>query len=444
MNDILLIKKYLAGELDARAMHELERRALDDPFLADALEGYENAGKDQQKHLGDLSARLRNRTDGKVRMFTPRIQLSVAASLLVLIGIGAWLVTRTKNTTEVELKQVAANVKQAPKPEQPTISAPLQPATRAADTIARTPIQKRHVYSANADLDVTPPKADATANQSPAVAALQFKPDSNLNAAADKNIAPGYVSNTTTAKAQPPVDVLKSVPKVNDVIVQSLAVNNSKAKKARPMVPETLLNAHEENLDVQPASHGNYGTLVGVVTGNNQPLVGAIVKLSGADFGVVTDLNGRFVMHNVPDNKSLEVKSLGYTTRQVKLNGRDSITVSLEPNSNALAEVVTVAKPILNNNDDKSSGSAGVRPRAVWKALNSYLDKNAVSPDGKTGQVVLSFTVNGRGGLSGFTIVQSLGASADQKAKDLLSNGPVWAGNTDGRPHQVRITVSFQ
>ena len=38
-DDIMQIKKYLAGQLDARAMHQLERRALDDPFLADALEG---------------------------------------------------------------------------------------------------------------------------------------------------------------------------------------------------------------------------------------------------------------------------------------------------------------------------------------------------------------------------------------------------------------------
>jgi hypothetical protein len=57
--------------------------------------------------------------------------------------------------------------------------------------------------------------------------------------------------------------------------------------------------------------------------------------------------------------------------------------------------------------------------------------------------VLLSFTVNGRGGLSGFTVVQSLSASADQKAIDLISNGPGWVGNIDGQPHVVTVTVSF-
>src|SRR6202012_2943583 len=33
------IEKYLKGELSAREMHDLEAAALEDPFLADALDG---------------------------------------------------------------------------------------------------------------------------------------------------------------------------------------------------------------------------------------------------------------------------------------------------------------------------------------------------------------------------------------------------------------------
>src|SRR5580698_1120684 len=35
------IQKYLNGEMSAREMHDLEKTALDDPFLADAIEGME-------------------------------------------------------------------------------------------------------------------------------------------------------------------------------------------------------------------------------------------------------------------------------------------------------------------------------------------------------------------------------------------------------------------
>ena len=89
-NDISQIEKYLAGKLDARAMHDLERRALDDPFLADAIEGYQQAKGKQRKNLAELSARLQNRRDRKVLVMTPRMQLSIAASILVIIGVGLW------------------------------------------------------------------------------------------------------------------------------------------------------------------------------------------------------------------------------------------------------------------------------------------------------------------------------------------------------------------
>ncbi len=37
--DIDVLEDYLDGKLDAKAMHFVERQALDDPFVAEALEG---------------------------------------------------------------------------------------------------------------------------------------------------------------------------------------------------------------------------------------------------------------------------------------------------------------------------------------------------------------------------------------------------------------------
>jgi hypothetical protein len=36
------IEKYWKGTLSAAEMHAMEKAAMDDPFLADALEGYKN------------------------------------------------------------------------------------------------------------------------------------------------------------------------------------------------------------------------------------------------------------------------------------------------------------------------------------------------------------------------------------------------------------------
>ena len=56
-DQIAQIKKYTSGQLDARAMHQLEREALDDPFLADALEGYQTSDLKQEVNLTELNDR---------------------------------------------------------------------------------------------------------------------------------------------------------------------------------------------------------------------------------------------------------------------------------------------------------------------------------------------------------------------------------------------------
>ncbi|MGZ3945066.1 MAG: carboxypeptidase-like regulatory domain-containing protein [Mucilaginibacter sp.] len=438
VNDISQIEKYLAGELDTRAMHDLERRALDDPFLADAIEGYQQAKSKQRKNLAELSGRLQNRTDRKVLVMTPRIQLSIAASILVIIGVGAWLVLR--NQPEKQTQQVAANMNKAEKPQQPTISMPSNAAPQKADTFVKN--------KAGSLARVSPPALSsqsnaAQADDAPVISAPVTRADSEsfANVTVQKNVAASKDEKASADinKSAASVQYKASTQNANDVIVQGLSDKKLVAKKASQGPPETQLVVPKADMNLNPAHSGN-NTLIGYVTANNQPIMGAIVKLAGRDFGVVTDANGRFVMHDVPDNKSLVVKSLGYSTKQVKVNGSDSVNVSLEPVGNALSEVV-VASPSAKS--DNSPGSTHAHPVTGWKALDDYLKKNGVSPDGQTGKVKLSFMVDGRGALSGFKVIQSLSPAADQKAIDLITNGPAWAGNIDGQPHEVKLTVKF-
>jgi hypothetical protein len=88
-NDISQINKYLQDKLDAKAMHQLERDAQDDPFLMDALEGYEAAGKTQGGDLIYLKEQLANRINPKKErsILLWRI-LPIAACILVMIGVG--------------------------------------------------------------------------------------------------------------------------------------------------------------------------------------------------------------------------------------------------------------------------------------------------------------------------------------------------------------------
>src|SRR5687767_5750161 len=81
------IEKYLHGELSPEERHALEKRALSDPFLADALEGGESLPADS--FTGDLrmlEASLQARTGKRERKVVPLWvwPARIAAGLLLL------------------------------------------------------------------------------------------------------------------------------------------------------------------------------------------------------------------------------------------------------------------------------------------------------------------------------------------------------------------------
>ncbi len=112
-----LIRKYLAGELDDKAMHALERQALDDPFLADALEGYAAYAPDQSAHLADLEGRLGQRLEqgrrGRIKLMYAR--WASAAAILVVLGASfLWInrqqrLERSREIARSEAAQGAAS-----------------------------------------------------------------------------------------------------------------------------------------------------------------------------------------------------------------------------------------------------------------------------------------------------------------------------------------------
>ena len=83
------IQRYLQGGMSAKEMHDLERAALEDPFLADALEGYSEADMQQaQQHLAQIETAVRQQHESKVVALPPLKKYrswQVAASIILLI-----------------------------------------------------------------------------------------------------------------------------------------------------------------------------------------------------------------------------------------------------------------------------------------------------------------------------------------------------------------------
>lgn len=93
-----LIEQYIQGTLDEKAMHDLERQALNDPFLADALEGYTRSEEAAGPQLSLLQKQLEERIalqQEKKNTFHfgwQRISVAAAACLLfVSASILFWM-----------------------------------------------------------------------------------------------------------------------------------------------------------------------------------------------------------------------------------------------------------------------------------------------------------------------------------------------------------------
>jgi TonB-linked SusC/RagA family outer membrane protein len=83
-------------------------------------------------------------------------------------------------------------------------------------------------------------------------------------------------------------------------------------------------------------------TVTGTVSDANGPLPGASVIVKGTENGTESDFDGNFTLDNVASDAVLVVSFVGYTTKEVNVNGQSTITIILEEDTNQLNEVVVV------------------------------------------------------------------------------------------------------
>ena len=453
--DISQIRKYLKGELSATAMHQLEREALDDPFLMDALEGYEATGKDQQGNLNELADRLQERTAEKRGRVISWKVWSIAASVLVVLTIGGlWL----KNSSPTPEKARVADVVQQTKadktqavPLKDTVAAPNQPATPPEALVTQSIKPAPVVKEANKPVDKASDKAvyqqeiSATDNKQAATpsatdyASNQYKPTApvthEFKIGSDKKDNTQLLSETVVMgyTSQTKKDSLDNV----------IALRKSKAARYSA---SSILPGKVDGLTVIPAdskSQAEASRITGIIIskGDGSPVIGAAIRIKGTNKSTVTDTNGKFALSASPvANETLDIASIGYERKQISAKVGDSLRVELKDASNSLNEVVVTKK----DGDPTEPIQQNAKPETGWSSFKKYLQTNATLPDGTTGNVNISFTVGPDGSLSDFKIKKSLNAVADQKAIDLIKNGPSWIGNNNHKAETVTVKVKFQ
>jgi TonB-linked SusC/RagA family outer membrane protein len=123
-------------------------------------------------------------------------------------------------------------------------------------------------------------------------------------------------------------------------------------------------------------------------------LIGVAVQVSGTTTGVVTDIDGNYVLSNVPPSATLRITYVGMATQTISVNGRTTINVVMQEDSELLEDFVVIGY--------------GVVPRAHLTGAVSSVDAKglAIAPMQNVSNMLT-------GKIPGLTSIQRSGKPGD-------------------------------
>lgn len=420
------IENYRKGKLTPAQMHALEKRALSDPFLADALEGASGIDPDEfADDVGELNSRLQGR---KPILLSWRIAagiMIVAAGLaLVFIPFGdnEQIIAENKDQAPTE---AAATDSTADTSGPDLLSMEKADAQPEADRTRRVPVAPPSTTGAAAGLTST-----STAGDLSALSATEAKPVDEIADTEEElsEVVAGVLDDSTTVTI---ADADAALPKKQEM-AESLSEERSAASRTMTLSAPVK-------------------TITGQVTiaDDGLPLPGVNVLVKGTDIGTVTDFNGRYSIEVPANRNQLSFSFIGMLTNEVRLNDSEVVDVKLTEDVSQLSEVVVTGYALPGNNDEPVIRLA--EPIGGRKAYDKYLEDELRYPqealeNNIKGRVTVQFTVDTRGIIGEFEVIKKLGYGCDEEVIRLVKEGPKWLPTTQNSvPVEsiVRVRMKF-
>ena len=85
-----------------------------------------------------------------------------------------------------------------------------------------------------------------------------------------------------------------------------------------------------------------------------EPIIGATVKVKGSNVGAITDFDGKFSV-DAASNATLTVSYVGYLTQDVKVAGKNNLTIVLKEDAQMLNDVVVIGYGTMKKSDISGS-----------------------------------------------------------------------------------------
>jgi TonB family protein len=467
------IEKYRRGELTSAEMHALEKKALQDPFLADALEGAESISAENfSADLNELQQSIDFQSEEKkvasfeiaraasapmaMKMAAKEAALSdepnndefrainkwawplrIAASVVIIFGafwVGKQLIPQGGEENLALKKEEAKPQSTTPAPESVNDSV-------VAEQKAVTSSQPKSIAAKPKQLAAN--KSIETASSgSGIVAAPIVESEENQTALLD-------VSKSKEEMREISVEDKKA----KEVVELEKAEKVSLAEPSAPSVKKDALGYASRSQESRKKNKvgGQEQVIQGQVISaeDGTPLPGVNVIVQGTTQGAVTDANGNYQLTAEDLTQKLVFSFVGFQTQEVAVANKQSLNVKLDPDLTQLSEVVvTGATP---RDDDREPVIKLAEPAGGRKAYDKYLDNSMRYPvealtNNIKGKVTIKFTVRTDGALDEFSVVKSIGHGCDEEVIRLVKEGPKWSPTTEDNlavESEVLVKVRF-
>jgi TonB family protein len=434
------IEKYINGKLTPAERHALEKRALSDPFLADALEGAEALHPHEfGADLAELNRKIGGA--GKSQWVWP---LRIAASIVgvALVSTVVFYSIRDDET------QLANSQKQT----ETKAAEEAKPATTDTTLVAGNKSEKDETADTENKVKEKPKTEELLALRSlkeerkagaegsgllsskPSTSQPTTGPTELKNDSISLSGSVGYFSLSSkdfkdsivrSAEAEVADDVVASPPTVQPIIAktESLSSGGARARKSLQETSATASQPKFENIIVNGEVHDQQG----------QPIPGVNILVKGTSNGTVTNAEGKYSIALSQPDQTLQYSFIGYVAQEQKADKAKAgdLDVQLQEDATQLSEVVVTGYA------DRSSNNSGepivrlAEPVGGRKAYDDYLENKKMYPQQAIenkieGKVIIEFTVSTTGLVSDFTVVKKIGYGCEDEVIRLVREGPKW------------------
>ena len=375
---------YIRGLRKGKEAHRLERESMQDPFLADAMDGYNQVEGNHEQRIEKLRMQVSAHSAKKKNTYA--ITWSIAACLVIGFGISSYFLFLKKSMTDEVF--IAEESVPAKLPETTTPATPTNPATPAAPV---TPRADKKEMSASAVIE---PMMEEALEQTAGLQEVAATMDTS-ESVSDKKMR-----------------MAKVVTPPNSNIIQGKVTD----EKGEPIIG---------------ASVAYKGTNIGTITNMNGEF--SLVKKEGKK-----QLTAQFIGYDPVEIPVDTSQTMLIAMNENKQTLNEVVVVGYGTNKNKKSTTVVTAK-------EQADKDITPQPVIGKRKYQKYLKENLVRPTDEKcaqvkGKVVLTFLVNKEGRPFYIKVKESLCESSDKEAIRLIQEGPDWIyGNKS-----VEITVKFE